>query len=67
MAKTGLTAVFQPITNTCPRVEHLNVVLCVSGFIVSKKFVPVVRHRARDCVGVFKAYQLHDALLNFKS
>jgi len=61
MAKTGLTAVFQPITNTCTRVEHLNVVLCASGFIDSKKVVPVIRHGVGDYVGVFKVYQLHDA------
>jgi len=61
MAKTGLTAVFQPIANTWTRVEHLNVVLCVSDFIFSKKFVPVIRHRARDYVGVFKVYQLQGA------
>jgi hypothetical protein len=61
MAKTGLAAVFQPITNTCTRVEHLNVVLCVSGFIVSKKVVPVIRYGAGEYVDVFKGYQLHDA------
>jgi len=61
MAKTGLTPVFQPITNTYTRVQHLNVVLCVSGFIVCKKVVPVIRYREGDYVGLFKVYQLHDA------
>ena len=61
MANTGLTSVFQPVANTCTRVEHLNVVLCVSGFIFSKKSVPVIKRRAGDYVGVLSVYRLHGA------